>query len=260
MRAIDRLRDITHSFPLTLDLGCHTGQFQSLVKDAGGIHHLVQCDSAINMLNGVDGLTLCADEERLPFAENSFDAVISTLSLHHVNDLVGCFIQIQKILKPDGLFLAIMPGPATLKELRESYTVADIATTDGLSPHVSPFMDVRDAGNLLQRAGFALPVIDNEELIITYETPERLLTELRGMGETNCLIEQQKGLVRPEHLASMYLHYVSEHTFAEESHDAAPRVHATVEFVTLTAWKPGPNQQQPSARGSGTINLGEALS
>lgn len=285
-RIADRLRDISRDFPLVLDLGCHTGQMQEELKDAGGIHRLIQCDSAEAMVRSASGERLACDEEALPFAENTFDAVLTSLSLHHINDLVGSLIQIQKILKPDGLLIAVAPGPSTLTELRESLTVADIATSGGLSPYISPFMDVRDAGNLLQRAGFALPVIDNETLTITYPDPHALMMELRGMGETNCLIEQRKGLTQPEKLASTCLHYMSEYGYEDilentergqesepfrseqsERAEAKPigvaevnanmRIRATVEFVTLTAWKPDASQQKPAKRGSGQVNLGE---
>ncbi|MBX9633820.1 MAG: methyltransferase domain-containing protein, partial [Magnetospirillum sp.] len=162
-RLADRLTDVTRRFPLALDLGCHTGEIADTLMGRGGIETLVQCDLSPRMAakaatNGHPALA--ADEEWLPFADASFDLVISCLSLHWVNDLPGTLLQIRRVLKPDGLFLCAMLGGETLKELRQALSEAEMAEENGWSPRVSPFADVRDLGGLLQRAGFALPVVD----------------------------------------------------------------------------------------------------
>ncbi len=122
--------------------------------------------------------------------------MVSLLSLHWVNDLPGTLMQIRRALKPDGLLLAAMFGGETLKELRHALGEAEIADEGGLSPRISPFADVRDIGNLLQRAGFALPVVDIETLTVSYADPLRLLADLRGMGESNAVLERRKTLSR----------------------------------------------------------------
>lgn len=250
-RLSDRLEDINRHFPLALDLGCHTGQFANIVGQRGGIETLVHADMAEFMVAQVSGPRVVCDEEFLPFADNTFDLVISAMSLHWVNDLPGTLIQIRRILKPDGLFLAVLPGAQTLKELRESFTVAMMAEDDGVSPRISPFIDVQDGGALLQRAGFALPVIDTDMLTITYEQPITLLQDLRNMGETNTLTMRARTPIRRNVLGKALAHY--QHHYS----DREGRIPASVELITLTAWKPHASQQKPLARGSATARLSD---
>lgn len=255
-RLADRLSDVTRSFPVALDLGCHTGELADTLGSRGGIQTLVQCDLSPRMAaraaaNGHP--TLAADDEWLPFADASFDLVISCLSLHWVNDLPGTLVQIRRVLKPDGLFLCAMLGGETLKELRQALAEAEIAEEGGLSPRVSPFADVRDLGGLLQRAGFALPVVDSDNVDVAYADPMRLLADLRGMGETNAVAERRKGLTRRATL----LHAL--HRYQELFADSHGRVPATFQVLTMTAWTPHPTQQQPLAPGSGQASLAQAL-
>jgi SAM-dependent methyltransferase len=200
------------------------------------------------------GLRLAADEELIPFAQNSFDLVLSLGSLHWVNDLPGALVQIQRILKPDGLFLAMMPGGQTLRELRDSFEQAEMAAKGGVSPRISPFVDVRDAGGLLQRAGFALPVVDSEMLNVTYTHPLKLMHDLRHMGETNSLRQA------PAHFTGCSLMMLAVDHYVRHYGTEDGRIPASFELVTLTGWKPHPSQQQPAKRGSGQVNLGDVLS
>lgn len=246
-RLADRLLDIDRSFPLTVELGCHHGAFVDHIAPEK-VGQLVQCDLAERMVAQAPSLLkLVADEEALPFAHNSLDAIFSTLSLHWVNDLPGCLIQCLQALKPDGLFLAVMPGPHTLQELRQSIVAASAET--GLKPYISPFVEVRDAGGLLQRAGFALPVVDNETITITYRDPMNILRELQKMGETNALLEQHKGLTGKSFWPRVIEHYQQHHTTEDDT------FRVTVELVFLTGWKPHASQQQPAKRGSGKVSL-----
>ena len=136
-----------------------------------------------------------ADEEALPFAARKFDLVMSAMSLHWVNDLPGTLIQVARILKPDGLFLGAMLGGETLRELRIAFVDGEGDTRGGVSPHVSPFVDVRDAGMLLQRAGFTLPVTDVDTITVRYDHLFALAHDLRAMGATNALmLRDQRGL------------------------------------------------------------------
>jgi NADH dehydrogenase [ubiquinone] 1 alpha subcomplex assembly factor 5 len=255
-RLADRLDDVTRRFPVALDLGCHTGEMADTLKGRGGIETLIQCDLSPAMagraaLNGHP--TLVADEEWLPFAPASFDLVISNLSLHWVNDLPGTLVQIRRILKPDGLFIAAVLGAGTLAELRQSLMEAELAEEGGVSPRVSPFADVKDLGSLLQRAGFALPVVDSDAIGVTYADPMRLLADLRGMGEANAVAEQRKGLTRRATL----LHAIS----AYQSHFAGPdgRLPATFQVMTLTGWAPHPDQPKAAMPGSATHHLSDIL-
>jgi NADH dehydrogenase [ubiquinone] 1 alpha subcomplex assembly factor 5 len=229
-RLADRLADFTRSFPLALDLGAHTGILGDTLEGRGGVQVLVQTDLSKTMLDDTSGPRVVCDEEFLPFAENTFDAVLSAGSLHWVNDLPGALAQIYRILKKDGLFLAIFPGGETLKELRASFEAAEISIKGGVSPRVSPFVDVRDAGALLQRAGFAMPVADSEKLTAYYQDPLTLFADLREWGETNILLARQKNFTRRNILFEAAAHYTR--NFKREK-----GVPATFEFVAMTGWK-----------------------
>tara|TARA_R110001592_G_scaffold44910_1_gene143946 strand:- start:3095 stop:4051 length:957 start_codon:yes stop_codon:yes gene_type:complete len=263
-RLADRLDDITHRFPLALDLGCHGGEIGRLVfgprtMGRGGIETLIQADLSPAMAGrardgGAPGMpVLAADEEFLPFAEGTFDAVLSNLSLHWVNDLPGALLQIRRALKPDGLFLASMLGGGTLAELRDCLAEAEIEISGGLSPRVSPFADVRDLGGLLQRAGFSLPVVDADQITVSYETPMKLLYDLRAMGESNAVAEAKNGLARRDLLARAMAMYEDRHR------DGDGRFLATFRILTLTAWAPAPTQQQALRPGSAQTRLADAL-
>lgn len=252
-RLADRLDDVTRRFPLALDLGCHTGQLGAALAGRGGIETLVSCDLSQGMARRVAAPSLVADEEAPPFAEASFDLVASNLSLHWVNDLPGTLLQVRRILKPDGLFLASLLGGETLHELRRAWLEAELAEEGGAGPRVSPFADVRDLGALLQRAGFALPVADCDTLTVAYADPLRLMMDLRDMGESNAVAAQRKGFTRRATLARAAALY------REMFEGSDGRVPATFQIVTLTAWAPHASQQRPLAPGSAKARLADAL-
>lgn len=248
-----RLADIKRNFAAVLDLGCHDGFLAEYLEPEHGTELLVQCDLSEAMAGRAPGRRVAADEELLPFAPASFDLVISCLTLHWVNDLPGCLVQARQGLKPDGLFLAVMLGGETLRELRSALLAADTELSGGAGPRVSPFADVRDAGDLLGRAGFALPVADSDVLTVSYAEPLKLLRDLRGMGESNSVAARQRSFARRgvfPRAAELY---------REMYADADGRVPATFEMITLTAWAPADTQPKPLARGSGEVSLTEIL-
>lgn len=250
-RLADRLLDITRRFPRALDLGCHGGEVGDALAGRAGIEHMVHTDLSEALARRAGGVV--ADEEILPFAEHSFDLVVSNLSLHWVNDLPGCLAQIRRILKPDGLLLATLFGGDTLIELRRAWMEAELAEEGGVSPRVAPFADVRDLGGLLQRAGFALPVVDSDTLTVSYADAMRLMTDLRGMGEANVAAARRKTFTRRATLFQLVNAY--ERLFGQ----ADGRLPATFQMITLTAWSPHASQQQPLKPGSGQISLAEFL-
>ncbi len=255
-RLADRLDDVTRKFPRALDLGCHDGTLSRVLAGRGGIETLVQCDLSPAMAraaatNGAP--SLAGDEEALPFAPQSFDLIVSVLGLHWVNDLPGALIQIRQALKPDGLFLGALLGGETLTELRAALIEAELAEEGGASPRVAPFAELRDAGGLLQRAGFALPVADADRLAVSYAHALALMCELRAMGESNVLIERRRGFTRRATLARAAAIY------AEKFAEADGRLRASFEIVTLTGWAPHPCQPQALAPGSATTRLADAL-
>ena len=193
------------------------------------------------------------DEEALPFAPESFDLVVSALSLHAVNDLPGALAQIRNVLKPDGLFLAALFGGDTLRELRTAFAMGESEVLGGISPRVAPMADVRDLGGLLQRAGFALPVADSEKTIVRYGAFTTLVDDLRALGETNALAERSKNILRRDVLAAMLRAY------AAHSADEDGRLLATFEVIYLTAWAPHESQQKPLKPGVAKTRLADAL-
>lgn len=252
-RLLDRLDDTTRRFPAALDLGCHAGELGRALNGRGGIDLLVQADLSPAMARRAGRLTVTVDEEALPFAEASFDVILSNLSLHWVNDLPGALLQARRALKPDGLFLAAMLGGETLRELRASLLEAELEVEGGAAPRISPFADLRDAGGLLQRAGFALPVIDRDDITVTYPDALALMRDLRGMGETNAVHARRRGFTRRATLLRAAALY------AERFAQPDGRIPATFQVIYLTGWAPHDSQQQPLRPGSAKARLADAL-
>jgi SAM-dependent methyltransferase len=186
-------------------------------------------------------------------ADGPFDLAVSLFSLQWINDLPGALIQINRCLRPDGLFLAALMGADTLTELREAFAQAEVQTRGGISPRVSPFADVRDLGSLLQRAGFALPVADVERLVVRYRDLAGLVKDLRAHGFTNVMSARSKQLLRRDTLTALLANYAGHHA------DADGRLRARFETVYLTGWSPHESQQQPLKPGSAKTRLADAL-
>ncbi len=249
----ERLDDVTHKFPLAALIGNGRGHLLSALNGRAGIEQAVTLDFSPAQTQAAGGLSICADEEWLPLKEQAFDLIASSLSLHWVNDLPGALIQINRALKPDGFFVANLIGGDTLTELRQSLLAAESAIGSGVAPRVSPFMDVRTAGSLLQRAGFALPVTDMDRITITYETPFKLLHELRQMGGANALTNTHKGALRRDVLMAAMQHY--QDNFSNDD----GRINVTVDLITLTGWAPHESQPKPLRPGSAKMRLADAL-
>ncbi len=252
-RLADRLEDVTRSFPLALDLGARHGAMRRALAGRKGIGTLVACDLSEPFARRAGAPAVVADEEFLPFAAQSFDLVVSNLALHWVNDLPGALIQIRRALKPDGFLCAAMLGGETLNELRRCLYEAEQTVSGGVSPRVSPFAEVRDAGGLLQRAGFALPVVDSDTLTVTYSDALALMRDLRGMGETNAVLARRRVPARRDLILEVARLY------AERYAEPDGRVPATFQVLYLAGWAPHESQQQPLKPGSATHRLGDAL-
>jgi SAM-dependent methyltransferase len=220
-RLLDRLDDTTRRFASALDIGGR-GVVAPRLRARGIATVSSDLSPAMAALN--PGPVVVADEEWLPFAPGSFDLVVASLSLHWVNDLPGALIQIRRALRPDGLLLASVPALGSLGELRTALTEAEVALTGGAAPRVSPFPDLRDCAALLQRAGFALPVADVEEIRVLYADPLALLRDLRAAGETNAVALRDRR-VPPRDLFAAAL-------------SGADRFPATLRLAVMTGWAP----------------------
>ncbi len=244
-RLVERLGDVRRDFPRVLILGGHGGILRNALPPDCGTELLVECAGA--------PASVVADEDMLPFAQPGFDLVISAMALHWVNDLPGALVQARRALRPDGLFLAALPGGGTLHELRRALMEAEAETAGGAGLRVSPFVELRDAGDLLQRAGFALPVADGETIIVTYADAFALMRDLRGMGESNATAARRRSFSRRDTMFAAAARYGE--LFAAED----GRIPASFEIVTLTAWAPHAAQQKPLAPGSADVSLADAL-
>lgn len=245
---LDRLDDFTRAYETALRIGTRGSQFFS---HALSMHPRIG-DVFTMDLTGALSPDLIADEEFLPFQDASLDMVISPLSLHTVNDLPGTLIQIRRALKPDGLFLAAMLGGETLYELRDCLTQAEMAVSGGMSPRISPFADKQQMGGLMQRAGFALPVIDSDIITVTYSDFYKLLHDIRGMGESNVIIARSKRFTPKalfEKAAEIYA----------QKYSKEGKLVASFEVIFLTGWAPDASQQKPLKPGSAENSLAEFL-
>nr|AFK48595.1 unknown [Lotus japonicus] len=256
----DRLQDCKKNFPTALCLGGSLQAITSSLRGRGAIEKLIVMDASHDVVqacknanhglnnNGMETMYLVGDEEFLPIKESSVDLVISCLGLHWTNDLPGAMIQSRLALKPDGLFLAAILGGETLKELRIACTIAQMEREGGISPRVSPLAQVRDAGNLLTRAGFTLPGVDVDEYVVKYDSALELIEHLRAMGETNAHSQMNTILKRDAALATAAIY---DSMFAEED----GTVPATFQVIYMTGWREHPSQQKAKRRGSATVSF-----
>jgi SAM-dependent methyltransferase len=247
----ERVGAVLRRFEVALDLGTPGEAVRAALLRLGSVGSMVKAD-AVSDSRGADRL-IAADEEALPFADATFDLVVSALALQFVNDLPGVFVQVRRALKPDGLFLAALLGGETLTELRQSFAAAESEVEGGVSPRVAPFADLRDLGALLQRAGFALPVTDVDRLTVRYDSAFALMGDLRRMGATNALNTRRRQPLRRATLLRMA------EIYAQRFADADGRIRATFEILWLSGWAPHPGQQQPLKPGSAKARLADAL-
>ena len=247
----ERLSAVLRQFDTAVDIGTLTSAVRRALAASKNVKTIV---AAVATPPDDDTFQRVAvDEEFLPFADASLDLVVSALALQFVNDLPGTLVQIRRALKPDGLFLAAMIGGESLGELRASFAAAESETEGGVSPHVAPFSDVRELGGLLQRAGFALPVVDTDRLVVRYDSVFALMNDLRRMGAANMLVERRRRPIRRNTLARMAA------TYAERFSDADARVRASFDIIWLSAWAPHEGQQKPLKPGSAAQRLADAL-
>jgi SAM-dependent methyltransferase len=244
---LERLDLIKRSFARALDLGC-AGGFLSGALRARGMS-VTAADSGFGFARAAGGVQ--CDEDRLPFADGAFDLVVSVGALDGVNDLPGALLLIRRALRPDGLFLGAFAGAGSLPRLRAAMLAAD-AVEGGAAPRIHPQIDVRAAGDLLGRAGFALPVVDCQSIDVRFGGLARLVGDLRAMGGTNLLAARSR---RP--LGRLGLGAAAT-DFADRA-DADGKTTERFEIIHLLGWAPAPSQPQPARRGSATHSLAAAL-
>ncbi|HEY3918332.1 MAG TPA: methyltransferase domain-containing protein [Stellaceae bacterium] len=241
-RLWDRLADIKRPFGRALDLGSRDGLITERLR-AAGIDTVVAGAAA----------PLTADLEVLPFAPSAFELVVSSLAFHWINDLPGTLLQLRHILRPDGLLLVNLFAGETLDALRQVLVEAESEIENGASPRISPFADPRDLAGLLQRAGFALPVVDSDRIVVDYPNAWKLMRDLRAMGETNaCALRRRHFTRRATLLRAVELYH-------QRFGDKDGRIAAQFEIATLTAWAPHEAQPRALRPGSAAARLADAL-
>ena len=299
-RLVDRLDDIRRDggFPLALDIGSGPGYVhRSICSDdafdgpggIGGVRKLVQLDSSEVMLNRdvgfgggdadadtFEGSDRCstyrlhADEEtKLPFPDGTFDLVLSSASIHWVNDLPGLLAEAKRVLKPDGCLMFAMVGGSTLSELRSSLVLAEMERDGGVSTHVGPFVDFADVGTLLTAAGFTLPTVDIDTIKLGFPHAMVLMEHLQRMGEGNACASRRGTTNNSDGTStgprmgadaflsaaciydSMYKLEVDDGVYDNDS------VEASVQIIYAIGWTPHESQQKPLERGSASHKVGE---
>jgi SAM-dependent methyltransferase len=248
----ERLLPVERNFPVSAALFCATGAAARVLRESGKTDKIIRIEDC-RVPGGRNEALVISDIEEIPLARESANLVVSLLAMHRINDLPGFLTQIRNSLKPDGLFLAAVPGAGTLAELRECLLAADAEINGGAVPRVMPLADVRQLGGLLQRAGFALPVADIENLTVRYGTMFDLIRDLRAMGSTNILLE------RSRRFENRFLFLRAAEIYRERYSDADGRIRATFSLVWLSGWAPHESQQKPARRGSATQSLEAAL-
>ncbi|EFQ97972.1 hypothetical protein MGYG_01008 [Nannizzia gypsea CBS 118893] len=281
MRLSDRLLDIKRHFPNVLDLGansCNIARALTSIPISNGegvaspgaeetiadrISKITCIEESQNLLYRDESLPfnsqisitreVVPSIENLPYEPNTFDAVLSSLSMHWINDLPSLLAQVNSILKPDSPFMAVMFGGDTLFELRTSLQLADLERRGGVSPHVSPLADVRDIGGLLTKAGFKLLTVDVEDIVVEYPDTYALMSDLQAMGESNAILRREAGPISRDVLLANEAIYRSLHTEGESN------IPATFRLIYMIGWKEGEGQSKPLERGSGQVNLKDII-
>ncbi len=249
MDLLERLKLVIRDFDIAVHLGGYNGSFARMAKPYKIASH---CFTIENLSSNAQDII--ADDEILPLKHNAVNLVTSSLSMQFVNDLPGVLAQIKNCLKPDGLFIANLIGGTSLYELRTSFLQAEAELTGGASPRILPFIDVQQMGSLLQRAGFALPVVDMDSLSVKYNTMFDLIKDLRAMGATNCLLSARdaKPLTRTVIARAAEI-------YSEQFANDTGRISAQFDIMNIIGWSPHESQQKPLKPGSATNKLADFL-
>src|SRR5687768_5064218 len=223
---IERLDLVKRDFHRVLDLGCASGYLAGRLRERG--LDLTSADPGFAFAQGAAGVQ--CDEDRLPFADRSFDLIVSAGVLDSVNDLPGALVLVRRVLAPDGLFLGAFAGAGSLPRLRSAMLAAD-SVQGGAAPRIHPQIDVRAAGDLLGRAGFVLPVADAHGFDVRFPSLSALVADLRAMGATNMLAGRSR---RPLGRAALA---AAEADFAARA-DPGGKTAERFEIVYLSGWAP----------------------
>jgi SAM-dependent methyltransferase len=254
---VDRLAVLTKRFPDALDWASCGPHGAEVLATSDRVDQVVRASFVADPAGFAAGFSpwhsVVADGGLLPFGQQSFDLAASLLGLQIVDDLPGALVQLRRVLRPDGLLIGCLLGGETLTELRQVMAAAEIDCEGGLSPRVAPFVDLRDMGGLLQRAGFALPVTDSDQVTVRYKDIFGLIADLRAMGATNPLLARQR---QPMNKTTLLR---ASELYQQRFSDPDGRIRASFEIIWFSGWVPHESQQKPLKPGSAQIRLADAL-
>ncbi|KAJ2781567.1 hypothetical protein H4R18_002799 [Coemansia javaensis] len=255
-RVADRLLDIKRRYRTVVELGAGCGHLAKAVDD-DMMDRLIMCEMSPLMLDRDSGTQYAVeverrvmDEEMPQFEDESLDAVVSSMSMHWVNDLPGMLVQVRRALVPDGVFIGAMLGGDSLFELRASLQLADTERDGGIAARVSPLTNTRDVGSLLGRAGLTLPTVDIDTIVVNYPSMLHLVTDINAMGEGNAVVQRLPFIKRDTLIAASAI-------YKELYGNADGTIPATFQVIYMIGWKPDPSQPKPLARGSAQASLGD---
>ncbi|RVE54394.1 hypothetical protein evm_000879 [Chilo suppressalis] len=257
-RTADRVFDIKRTFKNAVELGACRGYVsRHFLPDS--VEKVTLCDSSQTHLDkaivgdGVKVDRIIMDEENIDFPDDSVDLLVSSLALHWVNNLPGCFDKIMRCLQPDGVFMATVFGGDTLMELRQALQLAELERMGGVFSHVSPFTRIRDIGGLLTASGFTLQTVDIDTLTIWYPTAWEVMRDVRALGEGNAAFNRPLRLNKQVQFAAAAIY---DEMYGKEVPDRKSRgVPATFQIINFLGWKPDPTQPKPMERGTGEMSL-----
>lgn len=244
---IERISLVNREFNTAIALFGRTPRLAERLTETGQVKTVQRVEESVFLGDEAQ----IADPDALGLSAESYDLIIAPLALHWAQDLPGTMIQIAHALRPDGLVMMSLPGPETLRELRHALIAAESEVAGGAARRVDAFTDIRDAGGLLQRAGLALPVVDQESVTVRYPSVEGLIADLRGFGAT-CASDTPPF---PRKAIPML-----QRSYRDQFGDADGRLPASFNIVSLSAWKPHESQQKPLRPGSAKARLADALS
>lgn len=241
---IERLTDVSRSFENALVIGALGTRLAEHLQASGTRVTMLEPGLGVAIARGA----VHGREDALPFPEGQFDLILSCGTLDSVNDLPGALIALRRALRPDGLCLVSFIGAGSLPMLRSALRVGE---SERPAQRLHPQVDVRALGDLLQRAGFAMPVADHQEIAVRYASVLSLMHDLRGMGAAQCLASPPPPLTRSALIG------MAEAFAAQAEPDGKTR--ETFVILHGSGWAPSPDQPRPARRGSATVSLADAL-
>lgn len=240
---LDRLAMVTREFPRALIIGAHDAALIAHLRAPGRTLTIAEAGPRLAQRTGA--VVVEADAIDLPLG--SFDLILWPGGLDAVNDVPGALVRMRALLAPDGLLLGALVGDGSLPRLRRAVMGEGVRPIARLHPQI----DLAAMGNLLQRVGFALPVVDVDALTVRYGDWRTLARDLRAAGLSSRLSPTPAPLTREE-VARIAA------AFAAQA-DPDGRTAEQFRIIHFSGWAPHPDQPQPARRGSATASLVAAL-